>query len=29
LLFEEARQFCEGGSEQQDDITTVVLKVRG
>jgi phosphoserine phosphatase RsbU/P len=28
LLFEEARQFCEGGSEQQDDITTVVLKVR-
>jgi len=29
LLFEEARQFCEGGSEQQDDITTVVLKMRG
>jgi phosphoserine phosphatase RsbU/P len=29
LLFEEARQFCEGGSEQQDDITAVVLKVRG
>jgi sigma-B regulation protein RsbU (phosphoserine phosphatase) len=29
LLFEDARKFCEGGSEQQDDITTVVLKVRG
>ena len=28
LLFEEARQFCEGGSDQQDDITAVVLKVR-
>jgi phosphoserine phosphatase RsbU/P len=27
LLFEEARQFCEGGSDQQDDITAVVLKV--
>jgi len=29
LLFEEARHFCEGGSDQQDDITAVVLKVRG
>jgi phosphoserine phosphatase RsbU/P len=28
LLFEEARQFCEGGSDQQDDITAVVLKVQ-
>jgi sigma-B regulation protein RsbU (phosphoserine phosphatase) len=28
LLFEEARVFCEGGSDQQDDITAVVLKVR-
>jgi len=28
LLFEEARRFCEGGSDQQDDITAVVLKVR-
>lgn len=27
LLFEEARTFCEGGSDQQDDITAVVLKV--
>src|SRR3984885_4799857 len=27
LLFEEARTFCEGGSNQQDDITAVVLKV--
>ena len=29
LLFDEARQFCEGGSNQQDDITAVVLKVQG
>jgi sigma-B regulation protein RsbU (phosphoserine phosphatase) len=29
VLFEEARQFCEGGSDQQDDITAVVLKVLG
>ena len=29
LLFDEARQFAEGGSEQQDDITAVVLKVPG
>lgn len=29
LVFEGARDFCEGGSEQQDDITAVVLKVRG
>jgi sigma-B regulation protein RsbU (phosphoserine phosphatase) len=29
LLFEEARQFSQNGSEQQDDITAVVLKVRG
>ncbi len=27
LLFDEARNFCEGGSDQQDDITAVVLKV--
>jgi phosphoserine phosphatase RsbU/P len=29
LLFEEAREFSEGGSEQHDDITAVVLKIRG
>lgn len=29
LLFEEAHRFSQGGSEQQDDITAVVLKVRG
>jgi len=29
FLFEEARLFCEGGSDQQDDITAVVLKVHG
>jgi len=29
LLFEEARQFCQDGSNQQDDITAIVLKVRG
>jgi phosphoserine phosphatase RsbU/P len=28
FLFQEARSFCEGGSDQQDDITAVVLKVR-
>jgi sigma-B regulation protein RsbU (phosphoserine phosphatase) len=28
LLFAEARQFSEDGSEQQDDITAVVLKIR-
>lgn len=28
-LFEGAQHFCEGGSEQQDDITAVVLKIRG
>jgi phosphoserine phosphatase RsbU/P len=28
LLFEEARHFCEDGSEQQDDITAVVLTIR-
>lgn len=28
-LFEEARSFCLGGSEQLDDITAVILKVRG
>jgi phosphoserine phosphatase RsbU/P len=28
LLFEEAAEFCAGGSQQQDDITAVVLKVR-
>jgi sigma-B regulation protein RsbU (phosphoserine phosphatase) len=28
-LFEEATEFCKGGSEQQDDITAVVLKVHG
>jgi serine phosphatase RsbU (regulator of sigma subunit) len=29
IVFEEARQFSHDGSEQQDDITAVVLKVRG
>ena len=28
LLFAEARHFSEDGSEQQDDITAVVLKIR-
>jgi serine phosphatase RsbU (regulator of sigma subunit) len=27
LIFDEARKFAEGGSEQQDDITAVVLKI--
>jgi sigma-B regulation protein RsbU (phosphoserine phosphatase) len=29
LLFDEAREFSEGGSEQHDDITAVVLKICG
>lgn len=29
FLFEEARYFAEGGSQQNDDITAVVLKIRG
>jgi phosphoserine phosphatase RsbU/P len=29
MLFEEAAEFCAGGSQQTDDITAVVLKVRG
>ena len=28
-LFEEARSFCLGGSEQLDDITAVILKIPG